>query len=166
MGMGQLGDWLYSRDFPAAPLLELGAMKLPRFQFTLRTIFLATLWMAVCCGGVVANRTIAPSWDFRGPALLSDVLRFATFYIAIASLFIAIGALFGRAKMGAIIGILATSALIAVASLQLLYAPGFSTSERNEWLTMGALHGLAAAVGFTVLYFWHRKHSSKGQPAD
>ena len=139
-----------------SPRIESRAMKLPRFQFTLRTIFLATLWMAVGCGGFVAGRSIPPAWEFRGPYLLWYVEMWATFYIVIASPFIAVGVLLGRAKMGAVIGILATSALIAVATLQFIYEPSFSTSERNEWLTMGTLHGLAAVAGFVILFRRHR----------
>ena len=137
-------------------------MKLPQFQFTLRTIFLATFWMAVGCGAFVAAQSIPP----HGPYALWDAERWATFYIFFASPFIAVGVLLGRAKIGAVIGILATSALIGMLCLQFLYEPSISSSERNEWLTMGAMHGLVAAAGFAVLYFWRRKMLSNGQPAD
>jgi hypothetical protein len=126
-------------------------MKLPRFQITLRRIFLATFWMAVCCGGVIANRTIAPSWDFRGPEMLRHVQKYATFYIALASPFIAVGTLFGRAKTGAMIGVIATSALLAVVSMLAVFDPGLPAQERNGWIATGAFHAFAVIVGLGVL---------------
>jgi hypothetical protein len=126
-------------------------MKWPRFQFTLTRLLLATFWMAVCFGGVMANRSIPPIWEFRGPEMLWIVLRYATFYLVFVSPFIAVGVLFGRAKTGVIAGFVATSALIAVMSLLVLFEAGLrSNAERNEWIATAALHFLIVVAGTVV----------------
>lgn len=103
-------------------------MKRPRFQFSLKHMLLAMFWMAVCYGEVVANRTIAPEWDFRGPKILLLYLRYVTFYAGGASPFIAAGALFGRAKAGAIIGFIAIAVLAVVVTSFALFEPGMNQS--------------------------------------
>jgi len=134
----------------------------PRLQFTLRAIFLATFWMAVCCGAVIANRSIPPAWEFRGPEMLRRVLTYATFYIGIGSPFIAAGILLGRAKAGVIAGFVATSALIVVTGLLALLEPGFQqhpTAPRNDIVAHVAFSVLVVIVaGIWVLF--RRRHQS------
>ena len=136
---------------------------MPRFQITLRGILLATFWMAICCGGFVADRSIPPRWEFRGPEMLFHVQKDAIFYIFAVSPFIAVGVLLGRAMAGAIIGIMATSALFVVASLQILFLP-VPPELRNGLITSGALHAIVIVAGLWVLFRRRRSADASLQP--
>jgi hypothetical protein len=64
-------------------------------QFTLRSIFIAAFWAALTCGAWVA--------DFKWQG--SDGLMIAMKVFALVGPFIALGALFNRAGVGGIVGV-------------------------------------------------------------
>jgi hypothetical protein len=140
-------------------------MQRPRFQFTLKRLLLATLWIAICFGGVVANRSIAPEWDFHGPKLLFWYLRYVTFYAPLISPFIAIGALFGRSMTGAIVGFIAAAVFILVISslnlIEILSDPTLSLWQRNDlrnqFITLIAVNSLMMIVGVWVFLHQRRR---------
>ena len=75
------------------------------FQFTLQSIFTATFWAALTCGAWVA--------DFKWQG--SDGLMIATKVFAWIGPFVAIGALFNRAWIGVLSGVILLGGFIAIA---------------------------------------------------
>lgn len=108
---------------------SLRTLKLPRFQFTIRHMMIATFWAGVTFGGVVANQSIG-AWEIRDQqtwairrdrVLLKESLMCGTAYAIAVSLFIAVGALFGRPRTGALVGLAVTSATMLNAALFMFF---------------------------------------------
>jgi hypothetical protein len=75
-------------------------MQMPRFQFSMRGLLLATLWFSVCFGCFamidhIHRQRISTPWE-----------NWLTHLMMIAP-FVAVGALFGRALVGLAVGIAA-----------------------------------------------------------
>jgi hypothetical protein len=78
-----------------------------RFQFSLWNLLEAMIWLCVCLGSFAILRTIvnAPIDDDPWTGLASVVLAFSLFVLLVSSPFVAIGALFGRTRTGAFVGL-------------------------------------------------------------
>jgi hypothetical protein len=123
-----------------------------RFQFTLKRMLLATFWMAVGCGGVMANRSIPPLWEFGGPRALWKCLTYATFNLPFILTGIAVGTLFGRAKVGAIIGfIVAALFCVVLSSINFFNRSPAETAQRVEDCLTSCL---LLAAGILVAVVW------------
>jgi hypothetical protein len=86
-------------------------MDMLRFQFTLANTFRATFWTAACLGSWVVATSEVPH------ARYLEYLNFPLVILMLGGPLIAIGALFGRTKVGLLIG-----GIVAVALAILLEA--------------------------------------------
>jgi hypothetical protein len=84
-------------------------------QFTLRGIFIATFWSALWCWALLA--------DFKGQG--SDGPMMGIIAFRIAGPFVTIGALFGRAWIGAIVGAAVVVVLVAIAYISMMNSSTF-----------------------------------------
>jgi hypothetical protein len=84
-----------------------------RFQFSLRNALVAMFWLSVCGGSFAFARKLDSEpfnpWGWPLEAYLPFVHLLVL--LIVGSPFIAIGALFGRTGIGAIAGLLVTSAV-------------------------------------------------------
>ena len=126
-----------------------------KLQFTIKRILAATFWMATCFGAVVANRSIPAQWNFAGPESLRKFLSFLTFYLAGMSPFVAIGALIGRLRAGAIVGFIALSVLCATLTSFAVFDPGMnqSSGETSVRITDCVTCWLLLVIGIISIAF-------------
>jgi hypothetical protein len=87
-------------------LVESRAMRLPRIQFTIRGILWATFWMAVCFASWISFEPLANAPG--SPRIVGYGLMFFIF----GGPFLALGALFGRLWIGAILAVAAFCSFI------------------------------------------------------
>ena len=119
-------------------------------------MLLATFWMAVGCGGVMACRSIPPQWEFGGSIALWKCLAYATFYLPFISTCIAVGALFGRAKVGAIIGFIVAALFSVVVTSIFLSIPQLNqtSAETAQRVADCVTSCLLLAAGILVAVVW------------
>jgi hypothetical protein len=82
-------------------------MDKPRFQVTLANMLRATFWMAICFAGWgLMVRSEKEQWDMNSlPVPIQMVCGLSIGYCALGGPFIAIGALFGRTRIGAAVAL-------------------------------------------------------------
>jgi hypothetical protein len=85
----------------------------PRFQFSLRNALEAMFWLSVCGGSFAIARKLESEpfnpWGWPPDAYVAFI--HVLVLLIVGSPFTAIGALFGRTGIGAIAGLLITSAV-------------------------------------------------------
>lgn len=82
---------------------RISVMNRYRPQFNTRGMLLATFWMAVCCASFAM---VARMHRLRISSPLENILTLLMMFAP----FVAIGALFGRSLLGAVVGVVALSA--------------------------------------------------------
>ncbi len=115
-------------------------------------MLLATLWMSVCFGAVMANRAIRDT----GPPLVK-VWSYVTFYAGFTLPFVAVGALFGRARDGLAVGIFVATLVFSYAWFAITF---FANTRINSpaipiWVEAGTL--ALILVGSISYWIWGRR---------
>src|SRR5689334_12080810 len=80
-------------------------------QITLRNIFVSVFWWALWCGALVAD------FKFRG----ADVLMIGAIAYRFAGPFVAVGALFGRTLVGALVGLVVVAFVVVWIYIHIMF---------------------------------------------